>query len=287
MNVKRIVQAIILSAFVSACASSNGPYEPIRPESTALQVMKAAGYSGLRDTAPPPHNENATPDGFGKALTWGIGNALAVPPGFNPGTAGALALVSGIFGTRDPDEKVWTSQIVAWMPKNGAQSPADARDKVNLLLWNALSQAIDEIPFPPAYSVEKRTWVNYGGMTERFASLRGGDCGEKRVQCRMDLIVHRMPVEVAAPRILGGFPAYGFASPFQATHIDRRGFGGKVTAIFPDLAVYQRASALLPEWVYLYVAPDKVAYDDDKVGRVLLPYPIVLNQGKFLYFVKP
>ncbi len=47
-----------------------------------------------------------------------------------------------------------------------------------------------------------------------------------------------------------------------------------------------KASAQLPEWVYLYAAPGSLSYQD-KDARKMLPFPVVFHQGKVLYFVKP
>ncbi len=47
-----------------------------------------------------------------------------------------------------------------------------------------------------------------------------------------------------------------------------------------------KASAQLPEWVYLYAAPGSLSYQD-KDARKMLPFPVVFHQGKVLYFLKP
>ena len=197
-----------------------------------------------------------------------------------------MALISGIIGPKDTDEKIWTSQIVAWMPKDQAETPTVARDKLNGMLWEALSSATRSVQFPDGYTPKEFSWNQDGAILHRI-SIHGGECQQKNVYCWMRLSTERRPDVEAAPKILGGVTSYAFAVPFQASYIDRRPFIGQVRAVFPDLAIYQKASAQLPSWVFLYVAPNKVAYDDEGAGRALLPYPVVLNQGNIHYFIRP
>lgn len=92
-----------------------------------------------------------------------MGNTLAVPPGFSPGSAGALGLISGIIGPKDTDEKIWTSQIVAWMPKDQAETPTEAWDKLSGMLWDALSSVVRSVQFPDGYTPKEFSWNQDGG----------------------------------------------------------------------------------------------------------------------------
>ncbi len=98
--------------------------------------------------------------------------------------------------------------------------------------------------------------------------------------------------DVKAPDFLGGTPAF----IKRQNKAYQWGAGGRSKNRLFETPNYMleihgfeialKASAQLPEWVYLYAAPGSLSYQD-KDARKMLPFPVVFHQGKVLYFVKP
>ncbi|HYG91095.1 MAG TPA: hypothetical protein VD978_33125 [Azospirillum sp.] len=282
------------------------PYQPrTATESHALQIVNAANLLGLRDADVP--KDASAPSGSSeliKAGAFGTLNYLSPPPGFTSVAAGALGFASFFLTGPSAEEASRTSTLLAWMPRSEAATAEEARQKLDTLVQHELAAVLAETSLPKGYSLDKqvRQWTltppgnNFSlttyQSTQTIWFIRGGECSEPKVLCRYHVSLGLRPVERAAPAVLGGYPAWAYIrneglSDIPPTFFDQRESRGMIRATFPDMEVLQKLSARLPAWAFIYVAPDNMAYTSEATGKpTLMRFPVVLNKGKPLYFVR-
>lgn len=299
---------MVLTALLLAGCSSGQPYDPPPHESHALSITKAAGLMGLRDAslakgATTPQPGASVP---GAALA-GAANALSAPPGFTSLSAGAMGVASALLSGPSPENASAVSHLLAWMPRSEAVDRQAARDKIDAIVQQALAEVLAETTLPGGVTVGRKEWdttfteaapplpIRIPDRWPHRATafpLHGGECDQPKVTCRYRIAIGIPPVEGYAPSFAGGFPAWFFDQLYGLPRIDRtfvdiRNGRERWEARFPDIEVYRKLSARLPAWVYLYLAPGQVSYLDEGTGKLaLLPYPVVVNQGELLFFVR-
>ena len=301
---KNLVFLIIAGALLGGCASK--PYESNPKYSFALNVMKAAGSTEIKDSK---SEEDATkirdggPTVVG-TVGYGIIGALS-----NPGSGlGIGSVMDGLLhggaglAVANPEAPENYPHLYAWMPKEMASSPEEAMAKMEVLLADALSKALKEVEFPEEYVVGEVTTDHPNYLYSVVAEVKGGDCGSAgELICR-----YRLPKNTEyTPEIIKtpDFLAHNGALSWDL----RKGFsvgdssfysvskpGAVPEARFPDLAVYTRMTAHLPDWVFMYFSPRKIKAGESFMisvrtenGFAPLGKSVVLNKGQIHLFVKP
>ena len=279
----RATSSLLIALSLAGCAApAPRPYQTKTTDSEALSVMTVAGFRGLKDAELPA--DAIAPDKGGPTLLGGLGYSLL--------GNGLLGFASWM--AVDDSNPAGTSRGIAWVPKSLAPTEARAEALIGRLLNEALTAAARS-DLPAHYSLHK---------SERFPDhqytnwIRGAACDAEYANCGVIAYKTRDDIngtkfdDVMAPGFLGGAPsfikrqnrAYGWMaggttkeSLFSRTHY---------VLDIPGFEIALKASAQLPEWVYLYAAPMTLSYQDGD-ARKMLPYPVVFHQGKALYFVKP
>ncbi len=294
-------------AFLATACVSGGDIDRRSPgdASRALQLVQAADLLGLKDAEAPQSagTTGISPTLPSAALVGGL-NALSPPFGISSAAAGALGFASMFFDGPGPASASGTTLILAWAPKELAASETEAWRLIDSRVQEALAAALQETRLPDRYRVERteRKTKSYRPGKALFPTaydgvevswrIKGGDCDLEKVACRYVAALPVPPVETRAPALLGGYPAWGYVrtqgmASISATFIDNREFRSKFRAVFPDLEVLRKASARLPEWIAIYVAPNTMAHRNDSVGEPsFIPYPLLLQGGKALFFVR-
>ena len=275
--------SLLIALTLTGCAAPTPrPYQAKATDSEALSVMTAAGFRGLKDAELPA--DAVAPDKGGPTLLGGLGYSLL--------GNGLLGFASWM--AVDDSNPAGTSRVIAWVPKSLAPTDAQAEALIDRLLNEALIAAARS-ELPAQYSLRKpdqfpdyqyTTWIRGAACDAEYAH-----CGAGAYKTVKDLEGTKFD-DVMAPGFLGGAPSFvkrqNRAYEWRAggTTKERLFSAGHYVLDIPGFEIALKASAQLPEWVYLYAAPMTLSYQDGD-ARKMLPYPVMLHQGKVLYFVKP
>lgn len=301
----RFAAGFLALAFLSACATSNSGGSANPNMSRALQIAKAADLVGLRDVEAPKGESAPTPDGsgIGAGLTYGSLNYLAPPPGFGSGMAAGLGFATFFFSGPSAEEAATMPSLWVWMPKDQAQTEDEAWEKINDIIQTELDAVIAETTLPAGYSFERvvepyPAYQSGGGLFPKtimkdqvIHRITGGICDDEDVRCGYQITATVRPREVIAPAVLGGGPAWGYVRTkgmimIPPTVVDDRTFRTYYRSLFADMEVLRKLSRRLPDWMVIYIAPNRVGYADETGKPLLVPYPVMLRKGEPLYFVK-
>lgn len=285
-----LVTALCLS--VSACATAPAPYQGPSHESRALSVVTAVDLVGLKDAKQSQGASVSSPGSTlpGAAFTGGL-NSLSAPPGFSSLGAGLMGFASAFFSGPGPEAAASTSRVIAWMPLSEAETPDAAIGKLDQMVQARFAEVLSRVDLGEGYSAQTAE-KDTGGYRRTTVMVKGGECDEPKVRCAYGLTSLPRPVQGFAPAFLGGYPAWSYTRTsgipiLEPSFRDHRSWRASFRATFPDLEVYRRLSAALPDWVYLYLAPQRVSYWNEQQQRLqFLPYPVVLNRGEALFFVR-
>jgi len=297
----RATLGLLLAALVlAACAgtgaksTSQAPATPRIDQSAsqAMNVLIAAGLvkdatsGSVRDMPKGDMPQQAQQSGPGWVdVGWAASNAISPPVGIGGGAALGISAISLLLP--DPVDPLTYSWVIAWMPKQEASTPGAAKARMRKILDDALLAALKS-ELPSRYQVAEKD----DGLAGRI-NIGGGECDINKVYCMYSATVNVDPVNGTAPTLTGGGAAWVWpnrlrdnkgaaAAALYPAAFDRRQFYTTLLDILPDAKIYTAFSQRLPKWVYLYLAPGKVSLGP---GKGFNKAPVVLNQGKPLYFV--
>lgn len=291
---------LALAALMTGCASSDPkPYVHNPKLSEALNLAEAAGIYGLQDIpADKAYRAKGSGTGLAGAATVGALDYASPPTGFSDLGGGLMGFLS--MAVPPPQGIGVSSQIVAFVPKSIAPD-MDAAVRVQSERLNAaLRAAREEIQLPEPFrygEIEiKDPETNYGFLTVTLRVL-GSYCDRGGLSCGFQAHVPtggNSATAASKSRIRGGFapqklngaPAWRFVSGAGLGNGDGKG-GDWEDPLLPELEFYRRASAHLPPWMYLYVAPGRTSYRREDGTYAWLPAPAILRQGEVLLFIKP
>ena len=277
----RTTSCLLIALALTGCAAPTPrPYQAKATDSEALSVMTAAGFRGLKDAELPA--DAVAPDKGGPTLLGGLGYSLL--------GNGLLGFASWM--AVDDSNPAGTSRVIAWVPRSLAPTEAQA-EELTLRLVNEAFIAAAKTELPAHYSLNIPPTQLMSG-----AGITGGACDSKYAHC-MAGAYKAVPDSggakfdaVMAPDFLGGTPAFvkrqNKAFEWRASGADKASLfaRGQHVLDIHGFEIALKASAQLPEWIYLYAAPLSITYADGDT-RKSLPYPVMFHQGKVLYFVKP
>lgn len=280
MNKVYVIVLGVLAAAVAGCASA--PQKSQGPKSEALRVAEAAGLE-LQDVprekiqqAAPARKEHSVVPGAVLAAGTATGD-FAPPPGVSPVAAGALWALS-LFDT-GPAYRSQTNMFIVWMPRALAKTPEEASRRLEDVVLQALRKAL------PNHHVGVKTYERTGAP---YYWVEGPRCAEGCEFTVPTRSIDPASWRVRAPDFLGGYPAYAwdggtkqhrvyFGMSHDPDGSRRWSPGWKGWSTRRQLEVYQRFSEHLPEWIYLYLAPQKG----------FISYPLVYGKGRALLFIEP
>lgn len=293
---KGVFAAIISAALLSGCATTPEPYESDPGDSRALSVMKAAGFTALEDV-PAPSGDAVLSDlgGAYSGLAYGISGAALDALRFKSLGAGLLDFGT-IFSGPDEDDLARMSWLIAWVPASEASDAARAKAHLHDLVQAALHDVIREAEIATHVAAVKEfpaegnayQGAQYIQQPGRRYVLSAPVCEQSSVQCEIHVTTSGSRLNNAfAPDFLGGGSAYFGLAQIRPSVVRDEFLARYNEAAFNELDLYLRLSEKLPEWVYLYFGPKRLSAPDGKGDFMLLPYPLVMNQGKVFLFVKP
>lgn len=317
----RILTVLTVLALLAGCAGApkkEAPKPPYRSDpnhSKALNILMAADYVGDPAKAPvkdvPWEKLETAFSEPGTRLT-GVGD-LAVHGGFavmnllNPaaGFTALAALPFSVLALLTSDVGASTHPLArpldfGWYPKDPQEPLLEGHRRIENLWNRAFFDAVLEVAPEHGYRTElrdretiavKKRFSGYKQHTfeaENIIHIEGGGCWRENINCYFVPIEYYNRIQklygqekhFTAPAFLGGQTARRWHYHSLVKQLQEK----IQDPAFPIFEVLRAASARLPEGLYLYLPPDSVPLGGDQ-GR--LKMPVVLDQGKILYFVQP
>ena len=178
-------------------------------------------------------------------------------------------------------------RLFAWMPENKAADKEQARQMMENMMTKAATDILAEMQYK--LQLVKKPYIHLGIPFKQWY-IEGGDqrCTFKAMNCILSLYIP----EPVGPVITPAFSFYAtagqnawlfhLADEYRYPRIAISQGDGLRSV--PENVFYQKLSARLPGWVYLYLAPDEVGVGED---NRTISYPYVLEKGKPLLFIRP
>ena len=222
-------------------------------------------------------------------------NGFAVPPGVSADLAGTMGLLGGLFTPGRAPHPALRHQVLAWMPKEQANSGLEAGKKLKEMVKAAF---IASLPEGYSYSERVETVVpTFGKPFDKvYPTLTGPSCpSADGLECRVWYAFGEQPYERSAPEWASthGQQTYVWHNWKDGSQLPDHRESASATFIVqyarPDRdyglkhndwlythghALLEKMSAKLPEWIYLYAPPSE--------GN---PYPVIFNKGEPLLFI--
>ncbi len=300
------IMSLAIFFFLSGCMGTK-IYQSKDKYSKAQNVLFAAGaYKNLDRNVTMPTGEGK----LGEAALFGM--SFADNASSWVGSRLGAGLLMGV-GSLLTDEKLPESfsGIIAWMPKEMAADKTKAANIMSNMLEKATDKAVSEIKLPPDYTFGEKFIKD---KTYTYP-ITGALCGNEAT-CQYEVKGNASSTESLSPDFLGGAPAWAWGL-WPSSYIEKittgylfkpKGKTGSATyvtykkdakfyeagildsAVFPDLELYLKISENLPDWFFIYLAPQgpftRVAFNNQ--GHFdFIHVPVILNQGKVFPFVKP
>jgi len=279
LNTIALTAAVLISV---GCA----PKKPLAYDiehSKALNIAKAAGIDyGLKDVEVPKDTVSDIRHSTGYGLAYGLASYNSPLPGVSSLSSAGLSVLAWALQPKSPSSR---NSIIAWMPENiGGNSKEEASKKLTDLIISATKKAANDLNY------ETNVLVGKKAITLPLTD-------NKSENCKVSTIPNST--------ISTCYIAYGIRYPYKTDNISD--FIGKEPAWFFDptesdfsrmafksairkyknlfefnqLDLLIATSKYLPEWVYFYLAPNEIKITKDNNLKV----PMILNQGKALYFI--
>lgn len=280
----------ILNVFViislTACAGKPAkvtekevPYEQL---SYAGKIARSANLNTVKDQEliyPQDQNDktrSATSRSLDLAMAAGTANGVFTSGAVSPGMGAGLWVISALLPSPRQVSEEAVSRLFVWMPHQMANNKEEAADLLIRKYVEAVQKAL------PDHGIERiKSSVRNSGLGGVSVSIKGPKCPDG---CIHTLFYVDEPEITKAPSILGGYDAYvwkvkGNKEKSNFIPQGRMYFpiGEKQLTKEERVDFYMGLSAGLPEWAFLYIAPNAKAS----------PVPVIYNTGTPNYFIKP
>ena len=301
---KTLLSVTCLTLALAGCAAFE-QLQPAAGDSLALQVMQVAGQAeglaDLRVPAPALEDRAALITAAETALVQELApaNAGRAEPVVYPVQAAFMSTA----GRTDPTLHSRAGLgLIAWMPEHLAKDELAAQ-----VYWSEVVEQAAARALPEGYETEPFEWINISTegeqSTHRILRVRGPLCLDW--SCVLEgaftsLEDPSMSMEgrmsrVATPDVAAHKDAESF-TPVQANHLTLSRLTAQYLEVgdgkgnwyrmetqplegFDTNAFYQRLSAELPAWAYIFAGSENPVYRAE--------IPLVLHQGKELFFAVP
>lgn len=274
--------ALLVAATLTGCAA--GPKKYNEAHSEAYNIAQAGGLiQGIRDTPVPADQLNSLSD---LALDGGwIASGFFNP---NLGMSGLQGLgLHALSVAFEPEKQGARNSLIAWMPKSMAATPYEARDVLREQVKKTVAKTMEELGATSRVAIDRIDSHNQGTIVIVFEKPEWNctDETEKHV-CMVRAVIYP-PREGNAPDFIADkeSSAYRFTAnhAYKYNRFELHTVKNSVTEA-PEAEIITALSKNLPEWVYLYTAPNQVAF---KGGGEKIAFPFMLNQGAMKLFVTP
>lgn len=301
MKVTKLISMAVLGMALVGCGSNpNVPHTYKDENSRAKNIAWPAGYTRIQDAKADPALAQVAGNNKGLEFALMSGHFAA-----NGGLMGLVSPMSAInvLSLLESKEAWEMPSVFGWMPREIADNPSDAYLRYFETLSDALDAAVVERGNDPKLDRFRRFEVSWSKRPRLGQPVMDGSvCTEQKLKegsyaCTAAVNMRGEAVEVVAPEMLGGFKAWGFLSQkgidtsrLRFSYMKREGKGwdvydeGKAPVYINELEYWVAFSKNLPKGLFVYLPPGKVSVDSEGSR---LGMPVVLEQGKLNFFIKP
>ena len=178
-------------------------------------------------------------------------------------------------------------RLFAWMPENKAKDAQHARQVFENMIAKSATTILMEMQYKLQPLKEPYTYLGVN-FRQWYLERDDSECSFKKLNCVLSIYIP----EPIGPVITPAFSFYATANQnawlfhiadeyrYPRVSLDQ---GHGLNSIKENV-FYQKLSARLPGWSYLYMAPNGVSIGKD---NKTIPYPYLLEKGKPLLFVRP
>lgn len=269
------ISFLLATLLTQGCASmATKPFVYDSTASKALNISRSAGLiDGLKDTKLPKDTVTDIRNSVGFATAHAISTYNTPAGGISGNTASSLAIASWLLAPESPSAK---NRIFAWMPFDSSDRPVDSLTDI---LLKATVRSLEDLGYATASS--KAKGKNIRAINVVFFDGPNNKC------VKTDSPPCSIIFLISSPKKLESTP--GFAGipdnpnwVFDAKKPSRSKFyfKGVDDLNINQAEIVQSISKNMPEWFYLYLAPNKIS-----TGNEFIKSPVVLDNGKFEYFV--
>ena len=258
------------------CSTTPTAYKP--QDSYALNVARAAGINAkLSDAELPEDSVSNITDSAGFGFAMAASGYNTPIPGFSASQMAGMNFAAWLLA---PEADSARNSLIAWMPESIAQnSPKEALAD---LLLDAASRAVRELGFTPVQEIAKGG-TDKTGIGIYVTGRNDGICLDNlhgKSNCWISFAIRDAEL-VKPPAVLPDRQGLSWFFDPSANVYSRFVFP-KNHPGFNELELLLATSRHLPEWIYFYIAPNKVFAGVDQPIRV----PLIIQQGRIHYFVK-
>jgi len=262
------------------------PKKPItynQENSNALNIVTAAGMSyGLKDVHAPKDTVSDIIDSKAFGTAYGLASYYSPTPGLSSSRSAGMAILSWSLLPKTPAAR---NSIIAWMPENfGGNSKDKAFNRMADLLIEATEKAANDLEYNTSVYIPKNR-TDKRGLVINLVNPDIKKCSvtppDTKSYCNIVYKV-RHPHKIKNIANYVGSSTTWFFDPMESGYtapifINKYGFQ------FNQLEIMIAVSKHLPDWVYIYLAPNEVNITD----KEKLKMPLILNKGNVHLFVKP
>ncbi|CAM5560952.1 hypothetical protein [Eoetvoesiella caeni] len=273
---------------LAGCATTTPTAQYDAQASKALNLVRAGGIKQIEDQKVNATDyQRLTNNTIIADAGWTWTNYVNPTQGFSSGFGLGLGIATMLF---KPTADSADSRLLVWMPSTLAKSKEEARITLRDIATAAISKGLDkaQIKFVGPTNMESKRGEILSvfmiqapeiGCPIEDPSIKG-----KGQYCAVVFALNKL-VQRPTPgflKNLGTDTVYAsVAGDFD--YSSRLFVTQPKDARLNELQIYQSISQSLPEWMALYLAPEKV---QDQNG-VKVPAPFVLYQGEMNWFLKP
>ncbi|RLT87709.1 MAG: hypothetical protein D9N13_21780 [Ketobacter sp. GenoA1] len=261
---------------MAGCGTTHISYTP--QDSYALNIARAAGIDAkLKDTELPKDTVTDITDSSGFGFAMAASGYNAPIPGFSPSQMAGMNFAAWLLA---PEADSARNSLIAWMPEGIAQN--SPKEILADLLLDAASQGVRDLGFTPVQEIAK------GGNDKNgigiYVTGRNDDiCSDNQYgksNCWISFAIRDAELNTPPPFVGEGQSKTWFFDP--SANVYSRFVFSKNHPGVNELELLLATSKHLPEWIYFYVAPNKVFVGKEQPIKV----PLLVQQGQIHYFVK-
>ena len=273
-----MLRQLLLSTVLIMAGCAITPIASTPQDSYALNIARAAGIDAkLKDTELPKDTVTDITDSSGFGFAMAASGYNAPIPGFSPSQMAGMNFAAWLLA---PEADSARNSLIAWMPEGIAQN--SPKEILADLLLDAASQGVRDLGFTPVQEIAK------GGTDKTgigiYVTGRNDDiCQDNQYgksNCWISFAIRDAELITPPPYVGEGQSKAWFFDP--SANVYSRFVLPKNHPGFNELELLLATSKHLPEWIYFYVAPNKVFVGKEQPIKV----PLLVQQGQIHYFVK-
>jgi len=279
-KIKVFILTVII--FISSGCATKKPITYNSNNSKALNIVTAAGMNyGLKDVTVATDTVTDIRDSKTFGAAYGLASYYSPSPGLSSSGSAGLAVLSWALLPKTPAAR---NSIIAWMPESiGGISKNEAFDKMADLIIEATEKAAKELEYKTSVYIPK-DGTDKRGLVINLVNPDNKKCAvtppDTKSFCNVVYKVRHPHKIDNTPHYIGNGATW-FFDPMESKYTAPI-FADKYGFQFNQLDMMIAVSRHLPDWTYIYLAPNEVNITE----KEKLKMPLILNKGQVHLFIK-